>query len=208
MTTKIAPRPKTPTTKTKAAPKREPVRNTKPAPAKRAARKVLPDSTPAVDDPNVAAFVGQLDAGESIEVEVSATITTPELTSDTIAAMSHEARIELARIERDQLRTAKANGTTVPTPVLDWMLDPSSLDATRPRKASGARGVERSPEDVEAIKATIIEARAAGQSWHGVGKTLTERNISTARGGRWYAVTVRDTARRLGVANTPTTAKD
>lgn len=214
MSTKVTPRPKaTPAKSTKAAPKRQPVRNTKPAPAKRAP--AAKRAARPVDMAKVLDKVGESLAG--LRLDASGDITPPEFLPDAnpqpdltvalIAAMSHEGRVELARGERARLVAAKAKGETVPTPVLDWMLDPTSLEQTRPR-SSGRVTVERDPEITEAIKTAIVEARTAGKTWQGVCNELTKRNLPTARGGRWYYSTARAVAVQLGVVDTPTTAKD
>lgn len=123
------------------------------------------------------------------------------VTVENIAAMDPATRLAFARAERDALQAAKAARTPMPaTPVLDWMLDPSTGLAAQPKaKSTGSRAVPRSAEDEQILKDAIVAARSGGATWHAVGKALHAAGIDTPRGGRWYAVTVRETAKRLGV---------
>lgn len=167
----------------------------------------IADATPADVEPDVVNEASPETAAEITDAIAAAVTADPAsfagvVTAENIAAMDPATRLSFARAERDALQAAKAARSPMPaTPVLDWMLDPSTGLAAQPKAkgTTGSRAVPRSAEDEQTLKDAIVAARSGGATWHAVGKALHAAGINTPRGGRWYAVTVRETAKRLGV---------
>jgi len=107
------------------------------------------------------------------------------LTIHILAAVAEHEREMISQRTRAALQAAKARGTVLGNP--------------RPLPAS-RQGTAALKVQTEAFHATvrplILALRQQGYSLAGIARELNGRHISTARGGLWYATTVRNILRR------------
>lgn len=89
-----------------------------------------------------------------------------------VAALSPTERIKLAKAEV----AARKADKSAPTPVLDWMADPRSVEvrARKARKSTGTRGLVLTDEQETEVMSVVVEFRATGLGWHKVADALAE----------------------------------
>jgi DNA invertase Pin-like site-specific DNA recombinase len=102
------------------------------------------------------------------------------------AALAEKERSMISVRTRDALARAKARGTKLGGPALDKAREVAVtvIQASADRHAANVLPLIR---DIQ---------RAGATSLHAVADALNARGISTARGGQWYAATVRNVLAR------------
>jgi DNA invertase Pin-like site-specific DNA recombinase len=103
------------------------------------------------------------------------------------AALAEKERSMISVRTRDALARAKARGTKLGGPALD--------EARKIAAASIVAAADRHADNVVPIIRSIQCAGAS--SLRAVAAALNARGIATARGGQWYAATVRNVLARV-----------
>jgi DNA invertase Pin-like site-specific DNA recombinase len=117
------------------------------------------------------------------------------LTIGLLAVVAQHEREQISARTKAALAAAKARGVKLggrrSTPPPDWRL---SVDATNCRVAARAR-------DLAPLLAELHDAGC--QSLHALARTLTERGITTPRGGQWTAAAARTLLRQIADLDPP-----
>jgi len=111
-----------------------------------------------------------------------------------MAALAEEEGRMISGRTRAALAAAKAKGT-----LLGWAI-PTRRDKAREASLQGVRAtVAAADRHAANVLPVIREVRERGASLHQIAAELNERGLKTARGGRWYATTVRNVLARSTV---------
>ena len=103
------------------------------------------------------------------------------LTIHILAAVAEHERDMISKRTKDALKAAKARGVKLG--------NPSPLPASQKGNAT----IQEQKRQFHAtVKPIITELRDQGYTLTAIADALNERNIPTARGGLWYATTVRN----------------
>ena len=103
------------------------------------------------------------------------------LTIHILAAVAEHEREMISKRTKEALKAAKARGVKLG--------NPSPLPASQ----QGITAVKEQKRKFHAtVKPLIMEMRDQGYTLTAIAKELNERNVPTARGGLWYATTVRN----------------
>lgn len=129
----------------------------------------------------------------------------PEADLDLIAAMDTVARLNLAKVERQNVnawQTAGSQGERPGTPIIDWMTaNPRIGRKTKHAKATSTSTTRRySPEQQTDLVERIKTARATGISFP---KLATQLNDEGYGQGGWTGPKLYALAQRTGVADLP-----
>lgn len=110
------------------------------------------------------------------------------LTIRILAAVAQEEREQISKRTKAALAAAKARGKA-----LGWAM-PSRQQEQEQAAQRGAAANKARANQFAANALPVVESiRKAGiTSLHGIAKALNDRGVATARGGRWYAATVRN----------------
>lgn len=108
-----------------------------------------------------------------------------------MAAVAEQEGRAISERTKAALKAAKARGVK-----LGWSI-PSRAQEQKEASRLGGIAIAKSAKEFAVNLTPIIELlRSQGLSLHGIAKELNARGIQTARGGQWYAMTVKNTIDR------------
>ena len=138
---------------------------------------------------NVAFIANLLEAG----VEIAAA-DMPEANRFLLHVMAAVAEHEAQAISdrtRAALAAAKARGVA-----LGWSMPGRAGEQRHAARKGAARNVEKADRHAGTVRPLIASLQAQGMSLRAIAAELNARNVKTARGGDWHAMTVRNALQR------------